>query len=102
MSCADSDDAPEGNRPLCAGLLVGLAGAIVTVSMLSARERISLTGGIAVFVIDVVSWATVAVVLGVRWWRWSRRDQQTSARVLVAHGSRRGRPPNSLRPSPST
>jgi menaquinone-dependent protoporphyrinogen oxidase len=75
---------------LCIGLMAGLTGAIVTVSMLSTRDRISLAGGIAVFVIVVVTWATVAAVLGTRWWRWSRRDHRTSARVLVAYGSRRG------------
>jgi menaquinone-dependent protoporphyrinogen oxidase len=75
---------------LCVGLMAGLTSAIVTVGMLSARERISLAGGIAVFVMVVVTWATVAAVLGTRWWRWTRRDQQTSARVLVAYGSRRG------------
>lgn len=77
---------------LCLGLAAGLTGAIVTVSTLSARGRISLTGGIAVFVVVVVSWAVVGVVLLARWWRWSAPDRQAPAheRVLVAYGSRRG------------
>lgn len=77
---------------LCVGLTVGLTGAIVTVSTLSARDRISLAGGIAVFVVVVVSWAVAAGVLVTRWWRWSGPDREASAneRVLVAHGSRRG------------
>lgn len=77
---------------LCVGLMAGLTGAIVTVSMLSTRDRISLAGGITVFVVVVVSWAATCVWLGMRWWRWARPDRQASGqeRVLVAYGSRRG------------
>lgn len=80
---------------LCAALLVGLTGAIVAVSMLSARDRITLAVGIAVFVVVTVVWMAAAVLLGVRWWRWSRHDRAVAADgadgpVLVAYGSRQG------------
>lgn len=77
---------------LCVGLMAGLTGAIVTVSSLSGRGRISLADGIAVFAVVVVGWIVTCVVLGRRWWRWSKADRQTPAdrRVLVAYGSRQG------------
>lgn len=101
---------------LCVGLVAGLTGAIVTVSMLSARDRISLAGGIAVFVVVVVSWAAACVWLGMRcgggadvtgrhratsgcwactaagWSRADRRDHRRPADV--------GRGPADVRPAP--
>ncbi len=80
---------------LCVALLAGLTGAIVAVSVLSVRDRITLAGGIAAFVVVTVVWTTAAVLLGVRWWRWSRDDRSVAAdgaegAVLVAYGSREG------------
>ncbi len=80
---------------LCLALLAGLTGAMVIVSMLSARDLITLAGGIAVFVVVAVVWTTAALLLGVRWWRWARHDRAVAAdgaegAVLVAYGSREG------------
>jgi hypothetical protein len=53
-------------------LVVVLIGSIVTVSMLSIRNAITLVGGIAVFAVSVTAWLVVTVAIvsrSLRRWR---------------------------------
>jgi hypothetical protein len=50
-------------------LAVVLVGSIVSVTMLSRRDAITLPGGIAVFAISITAWFAVAVAIWVRHFR---------------------------------
>jgi Kef-type K+ transport system membrane component KefB len=56
-----------------AGLAVVLTGSILTVSVLSARDAITLAGGIAVFAVSITAWLLFTVMLGRRSWHHWRR-----------------------------
>ncbi len=51
-------------------LAVVLTGSIVTVSVLSYRNAITLASGIAVFAVNITAWLLFTVMLG--WWSWRR------------------------------
>jgi hypothetical protein len=52
---------------------VALTATIMTVSALSARDRITLGQGIALFATVLTLWMVAVTVLWVRWWQHRRR-----------------------------
>jgi high-affinity Fe2+/Pb2+ permease len=56
-----------------ASFAVALTATIVAVSALSARDRISLGQGIALFATVLTLWMVAVTVMWVRWWRHRRR-----------------------------
>jgi hypothetical protein len=56
-----------------ASFAVVLTGTIVSVSALSARDRITLGQGIAFFATVLTLWMVAVTVLWVRWWQHRRR-----------------------------
>jgi uncharacterized membrane protein YidH (DUF202 family) len=61
---------------------VALTATIMTVSALSARDRITLGQGIALFATVLTMWMVAVTVLWVRWWQHRRRGD------LVEHDDR--------------